>query len=140
MRKPVRFSEAATAASIVIELSLASDCMNRTISPSDSRGWWPDTMTSVTAMAPALMKGLRGTPRSRSSCTMELNGLPEGSRPTRRHNRSPIMPSASVRVKTLEMLWIEKAASASPAAATLPSVPTTAMPNWPGSTLASSGM
>ncbi len=27
---------------------------------------------------------------------MELNALPDGSRPTRRHSRSPILPSASV--------------------------------------------
>ena len=36
---------------------------------------------SVTTRAPALMKGLRGMPFSYSSCTRELNGLPEGSRP-----------------------------------------------------------
>ena len=61
----------------------------------------------MTAIAPALMKGLRGMPCSHSSWTMELNGLPEGSRPTRRHSRSPTLPSASVSVKTFEMLWIE---------------------------------
>jgi hypothetical protein len=66
-------------------------------------------------MAPALMKGLRGLPFSNSSCTMELNAVPEGSRPTRAHRLSPIMPSASVSVKTFEMLCIEKACSASPA-------------------------
>jgi len=72
----------------------------------------------VTAIAPALMKGLRGMPRSYSSWTTELNGLPEGSRPTRRHNRSPALPKASVSVKTFEMLWIENAVSLSPPAAT----------------------
>ena len=61
----------------------------------------------MTAIAPALMKGLRGMPCSYSSWTMELNGLPEGSRPTRRHSRSPTLPSASVSVNTFEMLWIE---------------------------------
>ena len=61
----------------------------------------------MTAIAPALMKGLRGMPRSNSSWTMELKGLPDGSRPTRRHNRSPTLPRASVSVKTFEMLWIE---------------------------------
>ena len=72
-------------------------------------------------MAPALMKGLRGMPCSYSSWTMELNGLPDGSRPTRSHSRSPTLPSASVSVNTLEMLWIENGVSASPPAATLPS-------------------
>ncbi len=43
---------------------------------------------------------------------MELNGLPEGSRPTRRHSRSPTLPSASVSVNTFEMLWIENGVSA----------------------------
>ena len=40
---------------------------------------------------------------------MELNGFPDGSRPTRCHSASPTLPSANVRVKTLEMLWMEKA-------------------------------
>ena len=66
----------------------------------------------MTTMAPALMKGLRGMPRSNSSWTIELKGLPDGSRPTRRHSRSPNLPSASVSVKTLEMLWIENGVSA----------------------------
>ena len=59
--------------------------MNLRISPNASRGLCPDRMMSVTAIAPALMKGLRGLPRSNSSWTMELKGLPDGSRPTRRH-------------------------------------------------------
>ena len=42
---------------------------------------------------------------------MELKGLPEGSRPTRCHSRSPTLPSASVSVKTFEMLWIENGVS-----------------------------
>jgi hypothetical protein len=66
------------------------------------------------AMAPALMKGLRGTPASRSSWTIELKAEPEGSRPTRFQIASPCLPSASVSVKTLEILWMEKASSASP--------------------------
>ena len=41
--------------------------------------------TSVITSAPALMNGLRGRPRSCSSCTSELNALPDGSRPTRAH-------------------------------------------------------
>ena len=97
-------------------------------------------MTSVTAIAPALMKGLRGLPRSRSSCTIELNGLPEGSRPTRRQSRSPTMPSASVRVKTFEMLWIENGVSLSPPTATSPCASTTAIPKLEGSMRASSGI
>jgi hypothetical protein len=34
----------------------------------------------------------RGMPCSYSSWTTELKGLPEGSRPTRRHSRSPTLP------------------------------------------------
>ena len=71
---------------------------------------------------------------------MELNGLPEGSRPTRRHNRSPTLPKASVSVKTFEMLWIENGVSLSPPAATLPSASITTRPKALGSTRASSGM
>ena len=33
--------------------------------------------------------------------------VPDGSRPTVVHSPSPTMPSASVSVKTLEMLWME---------------------------------
>jgi hypothetical protein len=39
------------------------------------------------------------------------------------------MPSASVSVKTFEMLWIENGVSLSPAATTRPSGSTAAMPN-----------
>ena len=114
--------------------------MKRRISPSASRGWCPDRIASVTAMAPALMNGLRGMPRSNSSWTMELKGLPEGSRPTRCHSRSPTLPSASVSVKTFEMLWIENGVSLSPPAATLPSASITTSPNDLASTRASSGI
>ena len=114
--------------------------MNRRISPSASRGWCPDRIVSVTAIAPALMNGLRGLPRSNSSWTMELNGLPDGSRPTRRHSRSPALPRARVSVKTFEMLWIENGVSLSPAAATCPSASITAMPKALGSARASSGI
>ncbi len=103
----MRFSEAATVSSMMMLVSWARNCMKRRISPSASRGSWPERITSVTAIAPALMKGLRGTPRSRSSCTMELNGLPEGSRPTRFQRRSPTMPRARVSVNTFDTLWIE---------------------------------
>ena len=91
-------------------------------------------------MAPALMNGLRGMPFSCSSWTIELNGLPDGSRPTRCHSASPTLPSASVSVNTFEMLWIENASSASPAISTRPSLVTAAMPNFFGSTLPSCGM
>jgi hypothetical protein len=65
---------------------------------------------------------------------------PDGSRPTRRHSRSPTLPSASVSVKTFEMLWIENGTSLSPPAATCPSASITTRPNFPGSACASSGM
>ncbi len=94
----------------------------------------------MTAMAPALMKGLRGTPRSSSNCTMELKGLPEGSRPTRRQSRSPTMPRARVSVKTFDMLWIENGTSLSPPAAIDPSAATTTRPKASASTVASSGI
>ena len=125
---------------MLIEGSSARKRTNLKISPSASRGRWPDRITSVTAMAPALMKGLRGLPRSNSSWTMELNGLPDGSRPTRCHRLSPILPSASVSVKTLETLWMENGVSAVAARATLPWASTTTSPKALGSTLASSGM
>ena len=43
-------------------------------------------------------------PFSYSSCTMELKGEPDDSRPTRIHNLSPTLPSASVTANTFEML------------------------------------
>ena len=97
-------------------------------------------MTSVTAIAPALMKGLRGRPRSRSSWTIELNGLPDGSRPTLRHSRSPAMPSASVSVNTLETLWIENGVFAVAGRGDASLGVDTAMPKNLGSTRASSGI
>ena len=86
-------------------------------------------LMSATTRAPALMKGLRGTPCSRSSWTMELNGVPEGSRPTRRQSVSPTLPSACVRANTFETLWIEKGSSLSPEAWISPSAVTTQSPN-----------
>jgi hypothetical protein len=91
-------------------------------------------------MAPALMNGLRGMPRSVSSCTSELNGLPEGSRPMRCHSASPCARIASVSENTLEMLWMEKGTALSPACATSPAQVRRAMPNWCGDTRASAGM
>ena len=48
--------------------------------------------------------------------------------------------SASVRVSTFEMLWIEKAFCASPAVNTRLSFIATAIPNWAVSTFPSSGI
>ena len=86
LRKPVAASEAATSSSKPIGsphrlLISASMSALRVDQRSRSR--------SATAMAPALMKGLRGLPCSCSSCTSELNGLPDGSRPMRSHSASP---------------------------------------------------
>ncbi len=76
---------------------------------------WPSSTSEITS-APALISGLRGMPCSCSSRTMELNREPEGSRPTRFHRSAPSFSRAMVRVNTLEMLWMEKAVAASPAA------------------------
>ena len=62
-------------------------------------------------IAPALMKGLRGLPCSYSSCTRELNAVPEGSLPIRSHRRSPLMLRAMASENTLEILCIEKGVS-----------------------------
>jgi hypothetical protein len=64
-------------------------------------------MASTTAMAPALMKGLRGLPLSCSNCTMELKVSPEGSRPILDHTASQSFLSAVARVNTLAILCIE---------------------------------
>ena len=90
--------------------------------------------------APGLMNGLRGLPFSASSWTSELNGVPEGSRPTRVQTFSPSSCSAITSVNSLEIDWIENATRASPTVCTWPPMLTTAMPNWCGETLASSGM
>ncbi len=95
---------------------------------------------SVTTSAPALMNGLRGMPFSYSSCTRELNGLPDGSRPTFSHRLSPPSASARARAKTLVIDWAENGTSQSPTPKTLPSRSATAIPNCPGSTDASAGM
>ena len=86
------------------------------------------------------MSGLRGLPFSASSWTIELNGEPDGSRPTRFHSAAFTRSSASESVNTLEMLWIEKGSSASPATWALPSPRTTASPSLRGSTCANAGM
>src|SRR5207253_5504369 len=68
-------------------------------------------------------------PCSLSSCTIELKRLPEGSRPTRCQRSAPTFSSAKASVKTLEMDWIEKGSSQSPAPCTVPSAPAKAMPS-----------
>ena len=104
LRKPVAASDAATSSSKPIGSPHRPDI----ISSRSRLGVGPGcTSRSATAMAPALMKGLRGTPCSLSSCTSELNGLPEGSRPMRSHSASPSRRMASVSENSLEMLWIE---------------------------------
>ena len=55
------------------ELQGLSDCLAGMMPSEDNVGHY--------AMAPVLMKGLRGMPFSYSSCTMELKGEPDGSRP-----------------------------------------------------------
>ena len=72
--------------------------------------------------------------------TYPSEALPDGSRPTRFHSLSPTMPSASVKVKTFDTLWIENGVSASPPSATSPSASITASPNAAGSARASSGI
>ena len=79
-------------------------------------------------------------PFSASSWTMELKREPEGSRPTRSHRLAPSLLSAMVRVKTLEMLWIENGRCAPPASAVRPSQVAMAMAKFLGSTRASAGM
>ena len=96
--------------------------------------------TSVIASAPALMNGLRGTPPSASSSDRWLNGVPDGSLPTRVQVSSPRRFSARPRAKTLVMLWTEKPSSASPITCSPPSTVRTAMPNLLPGTVASSGM
>src|SRR5579859_5437536 len=103
-----------------------------------ARQW--DMTQSVTTSAPALMNGLRGTPASYSSWTSELNLLPDGSLPQRVHSSSPTRLIASIRVKALEMLWIENGSSASPMVWTVPSTLASAMPNLLGGTFASAGI
>ena len=92
------------------------------------------------AIAPALISGLRGIPRSCSSWTIELNALPDGSRPTRFHRSVPTLSSASASMNTLEMDWIEKGSSQSPAPCTAPCASAKARPSLFGPTRASAGI
>src|SRR3546814_10846358 len=68
-------------------------------------------------------------PCSLSSWTIELNALPEGSRPTLSHSELPTRRSASASVKTFDTDWIEKGSSASPDAWTVPSGSASAKPS-----------
>lgn len=86
------------------------------------------------------MNGLRGMPCSLSSCTSELKGLPDGSRPTPRQTVSPPWAMASARVKSFDTLWTENGRSQSPIPYNSPSTVATAMPNASGSTVARAGM
>jgi hypothetical protein len=83
--------------------SRASSALSRPIS-------WSHTM-----IAPALISGLRGFPFSDSSWTSALNAEPAGSRPTWFQSAAPTWPSASDKLKMVEMLCSEKGSSASPA-------------------------
>src|SRR6185369_16146538 len=74
------------------------------------------------------------------SCTSELNAPPDGSRPTRSQMRSPSSRMASVRAKSLAMLWMEKRSCASPTENDSPSTLRTDMPKRSRGTAASGGM
>ncbi|MCY1554484.1 hypothetical protein D9M68_910580 [compost metagenome] len=100
LRKPVAASDAATSSS---KCTGSLHKLDTSSSMAALGSPWL-TSRSVTAIAPALMKGLRGVPCSASSCTSELKGLPEGSRPMRSHRRSPMARMPMVRVNSLEML------------------------------------
>src|SRR5271166_4421743 len=104
-RKPVSISDFATALSTNMASSSASERTKRTVAPIASRGCAPARRMSVTTREPALMNGLRGTPCSYSSWTIELKALPDGSRPTRRHNASPTLPRAKVSANIFATLW-----------------------------------
>src|SRR5476649_1178443 len=89
---------------------------------------------------PGVMNGLRGRPRSNSSCTSELNGCPDGSCPSRSQIASPECLIACTRLKTLEILCTENGVCASPAQNSSPSLPYTAIPSCCAGTPARAGM
>lgn len=138
LRSPFSCSEAATSASKPTSGLPLSSRRNSSSSllASPVRVW----SRSVTTSAPALMNGLRGMPFSYSSCTSELNGLPDGSRPTRSHRLSPPSASARARANTLVMDCAENGTRQSPTPKTFPSRSAIAIPNCAGSTVASAGM
>ncbi len=79
-------------------------------------------------------------PFSCSSWTSELNGPPDGSRPTRCQSWSPSSPRVSASPNTLEIDWMEKRSRQSPTPYMSPSTVATAMPNLSAGTEASAGM
>src|SRR6516164_10532508 len=93
-----------------------------------------DITASTVTRAPALTKGLRGMPCSYSSCTRELNFVPDGSFPQRVQISSPMRFIASISVNSFEMLWIENGSSASPILNTSPAVVHKHIPNLRGDT------
>ncbi len=95
---------------------------------------------SVTTSAPALMKGLRGMPFSHSSCTSELNGVPDGSRPTRFQMSSLSLAMTSASEKAFDMDWTENGTSQSPTPYTSPLMSASAMPKRSVGTFSSAGM
>ncbi len=83
----------------------------------------------VVAMAPGLTKGFSSLPRYCSTATIELNTWPVASTPTLSSTAcSPDCWSTSARVNTLEIDWIEKVGSMSPAVESLPPGVARAMP------------
>jgi hypothetical protein len=69
-----------------------------------------------------------------------VEGVPEGSRPTRRQSVSPTLPSACVSANTFETLWIEKAPRRRRRHGPAPSAVTTQSPKRRGSIVASGGI
>ncbi len=137
-RCPCRASEEATASSTSMPSFPASARRKSRTAPTASPV--SSSRRSVTTSAPALMNGLRGIPCSVSNCTNELNGFPDGSRPTRLHSSSPPSASASASVNSFDTLCTENGVSQSPAPYTSPSTVAIAIPNAVGSTAASAGM
>jgi hypothetical protein len=73
------------------------------------------SMRPVATIAPAFTIGLNG--RFRSSTTIALNGLPDGSTPTRSNTGSrPRSSSAMPNTNGLEIDWIVNSTSVSPTA------------------------
>jgi hypothetical protein len=73
----------------------------------------PGLDETVATIAPAFTIGLNG--RLRSSTTIALNGLPDGSTPTRRSTASrPWSSSAMPNTNGLEIDWMVKSRSVSP--------------------------
>ena len=92
-------------------------------------------------MAPALTIGFIVRSSLSSTAMTELNGRPVPLTPSSSRARvAPISWSTRAKTNGLETLCSEKGCVASPTETTLPSTPTTEMPNSAGSTAASAGM